>query len=119
LSSSLSWTNLQFLVQASTNSSTLKFGFLNDLDYSVLDSISVLPVPLPVLQGSVSPASPALRLAWTSLPGVHYQVQYKTQPGQTTWTNLGSRLTASSSTTTASDSLGPDPERFYRVVIAP
>jgi hypothetical protein len=38
------WTNLQFLVQASTNVTTLRFGARNDIYFFALDSVSVTPV---------------------------------------------------------------------------
>ena len=55
------WSNLQFVVQATTNVTTLRFGFRNDNDYFALDNVSVqcaLSVPLQVRitgLGTVSP----------------------------------------------------------------
>jgi len=48
--------------------------------------------------------------------GQTYQVQYTASLAQPTWNNLGGAITASSSIMTASDVVGPDSQRFYRVV---
>jgi subtilase family serine protease len=44
------YSNLQFVVYASTNITTLQFGARNDNDFFVLDSVSVMPVPAPTFQ---------------------------------------------------------------------
>jgi hypothetical protein len=60
-----------------------------------------------------------LGLAWSAVAGQTYQVQYNTTLGQTNWINLGSPLTATDGTATDSDTIGPDPQRLYRVVLSP
>jgi hypothetical protein len=106
------------MVQASTNSTTLRFGFRNDYDYFGLDNVSVMSVPVPAFQAPAL-VNGSLQLAWTALPGVQYQVQYKTNLAQTSWINLGSVITATTNPMTFSDNIGPDPWRFYRVVLLP
>jgi hypothetical protein len=54
--------------------------------------------------------------SWLTTPGVDYQVQYTTNLTPANWTNLGAVIVATNSVTTASDNLGPDPQRFYRIV---
>ena len=109
---------MQFVVKASTNITTLRFGFRNDNDYFALDNVSVLPVPGPALRPPAL-ANGSLQLAWTALPGVRYQVQYKTNLTQTGWSNLSSVITATMNPMALSNNIGPDPRRFYRVVLLP
>jgi hypothetical protein len=61
------------------------------------------------------PSGPTFTFTWSAAAGQLYQVQFKTDLNQTNWTPLGSNLTASSSTLTASDSM-TNAQRFYRVV---
>jgi subtilase family serine protease len=112
------WSNMQFVVKASTNITTLRFGFRNDNDFLALDNVSVMPVPGPALRAPAV-AKGSIQLAWTALPGVQYEVQYKTNLTQTSWINLGSVITATMNPMTFSNNIGPDPQRFYRVVLLP
>ena len=112
------WSNMQFVVKASTNITTLRFGFRNDNDFLALDNVSVMPVPGPALRAPAV-ANGSIQLAWTALPGVQYQVQYKTNLTQTSWINLSSVITATMNPMTFSNNIGPDPQRFYRAVLLP
>jgi hypothetical protein len=60
-----------------------------------------------------------LTLAWTAVTGQTYQVQYKTNLLQTNWSSLGSPNLAINDSMSASDSTGPDRQRFYRVILLP
>jgi BACON domain-containing protein len=112
------WSNMQFVVKAATNITTLRFGFRNDKDVSGLDNVSVMPVPVPAIQAS-APVNGAIQLAWTALPGAQYQVQSITNLAQTNWINLGGAITATTNPMTLSTNIGPDPLRFYRVLLLP
>jgi len=112
------WTNLQFILTASTASTTLGLGFRNDKDYFALDNVSVTPVPTPSLRASAL-TSGSVQLAWNALPGLRYQVQSKTALAQTGWINLGNLITATGNSVTYFDAIGPEPSRFYRVVLLP
>jgi hypothetical protein len=68
---------------------------------------------------SVTKAGGTITLTWSALAGQTYQLQFKTNLNQMSWNNLGSIITATNSTATALDSIGPDPQRFYRVKIGP
>ncbi len=112
------YSNLQFIVRASSNVTTLQFGARNDTDYIVLDGVSVTAIPAPEFQAP-KVASGSVELSWIALPGAQYQVQYATDLTQA-WTNLGSVITATTSPTTFSDTTSPDKQRFYRLeLIAP
>jgi hypothetical protein len=112
------YSNLQFVVYASTNITTLQFGARNDNDFFVLDSVSVMPVPAPTFQAPAVIGG-NLQLAWSALPGLEYQVEYTTNLDQGNWLDLGSVITATTNPMTSSDNIGPDPQRFYRVALLP
>ena len=54
---------------------------------------------------------------WNSVAGQTYQVQYTASLNNPNWKNLGGVVTALGTTTSASDIIGPDPQRFYRIVL--
>jgi hypothetical protein len=56
-----------------------------------------------------------LVLSWNSQPGVSYHVLYKTALDQPNWNALSTNITASGTTTTWSDGMGNNGQRFYRV----
>ena len=58
----------------------------------------------------------SVAFSWPTTPGVYYQVEYTTNLTPANWTNLGAAILATNGVTTASDNLGPDPQRFYRIV---
>ena len=72
----------------------------------------------PVFQ-SVAQTEGELTFAWSAVTGRTYQVQYTTDLLQTNWSNLGSPTLATNATMSASDSAGPDPQRFYRIALLP
>jgi hypothetical protein len=113
------WTNLQFVLLAAGSGTVLEFGAQNDPpNYFGLDDVSVTPIPPPVFQSAAS-AGGAITLTWSALLGVSYQLQYTTSLSAPNWTNLGPPISAISGATAASDVQPADPQRFYRVVLAP
>ena len=60
-----------------------------------------------------------IEFTWGTTPGLTYQVQYKNSLAQPIWSNLGSAFTATNYLGTMSDSIGPDPQRFYRIILMP
>ena len=57
-------------------------------------------------------------LTWSTFPQQTYQVQYKTNLLQATWSNLGNQILATNASASASDSAGAS-TRFYRVENVP
>jgi hypothetical protein len=112
------WTNLQFIVTAAASSTVLQFGFQNDPNYFGLDDVSVVPVPPAVFQ-SLTQSNNTIWFSWTAMSGLAYQVQYKTNLFQATWTNLGNPVPATGSTASATDKPGTDAQRFYRLIVLP
>lgn len=68
----------------------------------------------PVLQIAAHTGN-TLTFSWTAVSGQNYQVQSATNINQTTWTNLGSSITATGTTASFTNTVGPDVQRFYRV----
>jgi hypothetical protein len=64
---------------------------------------------------SVSRDGAVITFTWSSVSGMVYQVQYNTNLNSGVWTNLGSPILATSSTANATDTIGPDMARFYRL----
>jgi hypothetical protein len=110
------WTNLQFPVLATASSTTLKIGFRTDSTYMLLDDISVTPMFTPVFQ-SVTRTNTTVTLAWNSPTGLTYQVQFKSNCSQSTWSALGTTITATNNTMTVSDLNATDPQKYYRLLI--
>ena len=75
-------------------------------------------VPLPVFQ-SVTHTNNRIELTWSAAPGQTFQLQYKSNLASANWTNLGSPVTATGGTMSATDTPGPDQHRFYRVIVQP
>lgn len=115
------WTNLQFLVTATSNSTTLKIGEREDPWYLGLDDVSLTPVPEAIFQPTtVATMNGNLQFAWDALTGLVYQVQFKTNLLQTNWTVLKS-LPATSTTVTFVDTnpITGSLQRFYRLQLQP
>ena len=68
------------------------------------------------ITGISLPAPGSLRLAWTTVSGQSYRVQYRNATGSGTWTDLGGPILATGPTTRANDSLTATPQRYYRIV---
>ena len=56
---------------------------------------------------------------WNSLPGPHYQVQYRTNLVTGSWQNLGSPILGTNTTIGITDATSNGPARFYRVTVSP
>ncbi|HYA78936.1 MAG TPA: protease pro-enzyme activation domain-containing protein [Candidatus Nitrosopolaris sp.] len=108
------WTNMLFIVAATSTNAVLQFGEENDNGYFGLDDIALLPVPAPTFR-AVAATNNAIQFTWNSLMGLVYQVQYSTNLVQTNWINLGSSVTATNFTLTATNSIGRGTQRFYRI----
>jgi hypothetical protein len=58
-----------------------------------------------------------ITFTWTAVPSQQYQVQYTGDLSAGLWTNLGSPITATNTSMTDTDAVGPDPQRFYQVLL--
>jgi hypothetical protein len=82
----------------------------------VADYTIPITVPTPVFQ-SVAGTGGTVTFAWSAVVSAVYQLQYRTNLAQGDWSNLGSAITATNTVMSASDSIGPDPQRFYRLLV--
>ena len=112
------WTNLHYVVTATATSTLLQFDFRNDLKGFGLDDISVQPIAAPVFQ-TVAQTNGGIGFTWSAVPGLTYQVQYTTDLETIVWNNLGAPVTAAGGTMTVSEPIRADPQRLYRVIVAP
>lgn len=111
------WTNRQFVVLATTTSTTLEFDFNNDPGAFGLDDVVVEPVPAPVFQ-PVTLTNGAINLTWNSFPNVSYQLQSASSLSNPTWTNIV-KVTAAGNLTGTLQPVGLAPMQFYRVILLP
>lgn len=58
----------------------------------------------------------SVNLAFGTLAGKTYRVEYKDSLSDSAWTSLGSAILANSDSLTVPDNLGANPQRFYRIV---
>jgi hypothetical protein len=112
------WTNLQYVVAGATGGSSLEFDFANVPGAFGLDDVTVENVPEPVFQ-SASVAGGAIHLTWNAFPNVSYQVQSATNLASLNWTTVAGSLLATGKVMSASEPIGPGPQRFYRVTMLP
>jgi hypothetical protein len=91
--------------------------------YNVASGGSAVSGPLPVTGipvsiQSVSAGGGAVSFLWDAVPGPNYQLQYLTNLVNGVWQNLGLPTGATNGFLGGSDSIGPDRQRFYRLVPA-
>jgi uncharacterized repeat protein (TIGR03803 family) len=60
-----------------------------------------------------------LSLTWSAAVGQKYRLQYKSSLASTNWSYLGSLVTATGNSVTASDNLCTNAQKFYRAVLYP
>jgi hypothetical protein len=58
-------------------------------------------------------------IRWTAMPGSTYRLQYTASLDQPDWQDATENILATDATVTATNSVGTDPQRFYRVVLLP
>ncbi len=85
----------------------------NEASFTVVDTNFSPAVQTMVVTGGT------IILGWNAAVGQTYQLQYKTDLNQTNWNNLGTVITASNVLASTSDKIGPDNQRFYRVLPIP
>jgi hypothetical protein len=82
----------------------------------VADYTIPITVPAAVLQ-PVTGTGGTVTFTWSAVVSAVYQLQYRTNLVQGDWSNLGSAITATNAVMSAADSIGPDPQRFYRLLV--
>jgi uncharacterized repeat protein (TIGR03803 family) len=83
----------------------------------VYGSLFRLTIPLsPILRAS-QPTNGTVAFTWNAVSGLTYQIQHTSDLTSTNWNNFGGPIVATDGTMSASDTIGPDLRRFYRVVL--
>ena len=85
--------------------------------YGTVFRLSVIVPPPSFL--AVAATGGTLTLTWSATVGQSYQMLYKTNLTQTVWNNLNSSLVATNFVMTTFDVVGPDPQRFYQILLLP
>jgi hypothetical protein len=113
----LAATNLTLqLLNASTNSTGNYDAVLSNTNGSVASAVATLTiVNIPIFQAPVIIENRQLLLTWTAPLGMSCQLQYTTNLDNANWINVGSAITASNITFFATNTLGLDKQRFYRI----
>ncbi len=84
---------------------------------SVTSRVATLTVALPPTIQAFWQAGGMFNFNWLAVSNLSYRVVTTTNLASTNWVNLGSALTATNSTLSASDFISPDAQRFYRVLL--
>jgi len=103
---------------AATNSGAYSVVVSNSLGFATSATATLTVKTAPVFQ-TLQRSNNTFRVTWSSAAGLKYQLQSKSSLSAVNWTNVGSAVTANGSTATASDTIGPNTQRFYRVVLLP
>jgi hypothetical protein len=110
----IGWTNLQFIVTATSSNTLLQFGERVDPWYFGLDDVNVWPIPNPSFRSMAKTSGNAVSFSWNTFTNMAYQVQYSTNLTKTNWIILSTN-TATGPILTLTNSYGTDPQRFYRI----
>jgi uncharacterized repeat protein (TIGR03803 family) len=86
---------------------------------SVTSNEALLSVVVAPVFQSITNANGTIRLTWSAIVGQRYRLQQRSTLTSGNWSNLGSIITASGNTVTASDIIGVNVQRFYRVILVP
>ena len=78
--------------------------------------VTVLTVPSPVIT-SVGLTNGIVTIAWNSVPGGMYRVQYNNNLNGTTWSNLSPDVVAAGLTATQTNFVDSLPQQFYRILV--
>jgi hypothetical protein len=86
---------------------------IDDLSFSASDQ--PMPAPAPALAIGSPTANNPLVLSWPGSPGWHYQVEYKTNLTDATWTAWGGPLSGNGATLSLTNPPDGSTQRFFRV----
>jgi hypothetical protein len=86
---------------------------------SALSQTATLTVGGTSFSLTMTVANGIVTLTWNTTVGRIYQVQYETKLPPTSWSNLTPQLTATGPTLSATDPVGNNQRRFYRILLLP
>jgi uncharacterized repeat protein (TIGR03803 family) len=76
-----------------------------------------LSVPMPPAFQKISQTNGIFSITWSTVASQAYQLQYTTNLNSTNWINLGNTNVATDDIMSATDSVGLNLQRFYRVML--
>ncbi len=92
-------------------------GFTNEQEFAAQTNPGSAASALRIISLEKNPASTSITLSWQSVSGVTYQIQQS--PNLSTWSNLGTVVTANAATTSAMRTITPATAKFFRVQTGP
>ena len=101
----------------STNVVTLRVTDRGAPPLSAAQTFTVFVVAPPRISGITHPLNGVVTLTLPAIVGKTYRVEYKDNLNDLPWTPLGGNRLATSTTLIVEDSLGAQPQRFYRVLV--
>ncbi len=113
-----SWVTTNGLV-ASTNSITVRATDNGTPPLNDSKTFAVFIAARPQFAGTVVQNNSQLQLTFGTILGQSYQVQFKTNLADASWTNLGGSITGTDSQRNVSDDITGAPQRFYRLLVTP
>jgi len=86
---------------------------------SVTSRVATMNLQLPPITPSFTASSGIYTFTWSAVSNLSYQLQYATNLAVPGWIDLGSPITATNNSVSATDALVSDGQRFYRVRLVP
>ena len=115
--------NLTYAGNASapTNAGSYEvIGTINDVNYTGAATNTLVVIdPSPIILSLTAASPTAVVISWNSLSNQTYRLQYKNSLSDDEWIYLPPDFTATGSTTVMTNSVGGQPQRFYRVQKVP
>ncbi len=107
--------NVSYQFPAGPSTITVQYtSSLGSTNYLNLDNLVITELRI---TGMTRAADGTIKLTWDSVSGVTYRLQYTASLTLPSWINLGTTITATGTTTSATDFPDSNTQRFYRVVI--
>jgi hypothetical protein len=86
---------------------------------SVTSSVATVSLQLPPITAAFTASNGLCSFTWSAVSNLTYQLQCATNLVAPVWLDLGSPLTATNNSVSATDAAGADGQRFYRVRLWP
>jgi uncharacterized repeat protein (TIGR03803 family) len=86
---------------------------------SATSAVVQIRVAFPPVFQAAAISNGIVKLGWNATPGVKYRLQFNANLTTAAWTNLGNLIIATNTVATASDPIGSNTRRFYRVILLP
>jgi alpha-L-rhamnosidase len=106
-------------VAPSTNSITVQVTDNGTPPLSDAKTFSVFFSPPPQFTGVTAVTNGQIQLAFNTLSGQNYQLQFKTNLTDANWTTLGGTILGTGSLLTVTDDISESLQRFYRLLVLP